>query len=209
MICIVNNGLGNVGSIVNMYRRLGIGARLTRDPETLASAERLILPGVGAFDRGMQNLEALGLKDVLSERVQRGIAPCLGICLGMQLMTHSSEEGSERGLGWIDAKTVHIGSRSFLGRERIRLPHIGWNFVDIVRDHPLVSGLTEEPRFYFVHSYCVECSSPDDRLFVARYEDVELTAGFVHENVAGVQFHPEKSHRFGMQLLRNFAEWRP
>jgi len=209
VIVIVNYEMGNLGSIRNMFKRLGFQAIISNDPAVIASAERLILPGVGAFDQGMENLIRLGLPDVLNKRVIGAGIPVLGICLGMQLMTRSSEEGSAEGLGWIDAHTVHFRRGASPIDSTARLPHIGWNFVDQDKPHDLLSGLTQEPRFYFVHSYRVQCADPSDVLISSNYSGCSFTAGFARGNVAGMQCHPEKSHKFGMQVLNNFAKWTP
>jgi glutamine amidotransferase len=163
MIVIVNYDMGNIGSIGNMFRRLGVQAVISRDPAVIAKAERLIIPGVGAFDQGMENLHKFGLKKLLDERVLGDKAPVLGICLGMQLMTKSSEEGSSPGLGWIDATTVHFKKDHEGAAADMRLPHIGWNFVDAEGAHPLLSDLPEDPRFYFVHTYRVVSANPARR----------------------------------------------
>jgi cyclase len=172
----------------------------------IASAERLVLPGVGAFDEGMENLERLGLAEVLAGRVLAARVPILGICLGMQLMTRKSDEGRKPGLGWIDADTVRFRA-GLAGTERLTLPHIGWNHVNAVRPHPLLNGLHETARFYFVHSYRVVCRKPEDALAETSYGGHGFVSAFARGNIAGVQFHPEKSHRFGAQLLKNFSCW--
>lgn len=198
MIAIVDYGLGNLGSIANMLRRLGVDGSVTRDPGVIIEADQLILPGVGAFDNGMSNLRNLGLLDVLNARVLDAKVPVLGICLGAQLMTAGSEEGQEKGLGWIDADTV-----KFKTDATKKIPHMGWSDVHPKKANPLV-GLEEESRFYFVHSYHFACRHSDDILGTASY-GYEFTAAFSRGNVFGVQFHPEKSHRFGMALLTRFA----
>jgi glutamine amidotransferase len=200
MITIVDYGMGNLGSIRNMLRKIGAEACISADPECVREATRLVLPGVGAFDAGIENLTRSGLVPVLNERVQAGV-PVLGICLGMQLMTGASAEGQCAGLGWIDAECLRFEP----GVEALKVPHMGWNRVRVLRPDALVDTLPEEPRFYFVHSYHVRCRDGADALLATRY-GVEFTSAFRRGNVWGVQFHPEKSHRFGMQLLRNFAE---
>jgi glutamine amidotransferase len=209
VIVIVNYEMGNLGSIRNMFKRLGVTAVVSNDPAVIAKAERLILPGVGAFDQGMENLHRLGLPAVLDERVNGSGVPILGICLGMQLMTRSSEEGDAEGLGWIDARTTHFRRGAAPVESSARLPHIGWNFVDQKNPHELLSDLTEEPRFYFVHTYRVECADPGDVMISSNYAGCEFTAGFARGNIAGMQCHPEKSHKFGMQVFSNFAKWNP
>jgi len=209
MIVIVNYEMGNLGSIRNMFRRLGHQATISNDAATIASAERLILPGVGHFAQGMENLQRLGLRAVLDERVLGACTPTLGICLGMQLMTKSSEEGPAEGLGWIDARTVHFRNGAQPVAESARLPHIGWNFVDAARPHPVLADVPDDPRFYFVHTYRVECAAPSDVLLTADYGGSHFTAAFAQGNIVGIQCHPEKSHKFGMQVFSNFAAWTP
>lgn len=203
MIIIVDYGVGNLGSISNMFKKIGFKAVTSSKTETLQSADKLILPGVGAFDPGMRKLHETGLVPVLNELVLEKKVPALGLCLGMQLMTRKSEEGVEAGLGWIDAETV----RFKFGQENahLKVPHMGWNTLDIQRQHPLVSDLGPESRFYFVHSYHVVCEDDAD---VVAYTDYgyPLAAVINKGNVMGAQFHPEKSHKFGMQLLKSFAE---
>jgi len=208
MIHIVDYGIGNLGAVANMYRRLGIEATIAQTPQALEAATRIILPGVGAFDTAMRAIESRGFRAVLDEKALRERVPVLGICLGMQLLTRGSEEGSCAGLGWIAGRTTSLAAMPRSG-EAPRLPHIGWNFVELRTGHPLARSLAEEPRFYFVHSYSVSCERAEDVVGVCRYGGIEFCAVCAHGNVAGAQFHPEKSHRFGMQLLRNFAEWQP
>jgi glutamine amidotransferase len=199
---IIDYGLGNLGSIVNMLRKLGIQARLTSKPDEVASATKLILPGVGAFDNGMENLSRLGLMPVLDEAVRGRKVPVLGICLGAQLMTRSSQEGKLPGLGWIAAETTRFFSRG--EAVRMPVPHMGWNHVLACKESPLLTGLAADARFYFVHSYHFLCEQPEDALLSAEY-GYSFTAAFSRENIYGVQFHPEKSHKFGMRLLSSFA----
>jgi imidazole glycerol-phosphate synthase subunit HisH len=201
MITIVDYGMGNLGSIGNMLKKIGVESQTSSDPEVVARAGKLILPGVGAFDAGMENLERSGLQPVLEERVRAAEVPTLGICLGMQLMTRRSEEGVRLGLGWVDAEVLRIVP----GDGSLKVPHMGWNVVQTIRSSPLTEDLPEGSRFYFVHSFHVHCKRPDDILLTTPYGG-DLHSAFRHRNVWGVQFHPEKSHRFGMQLLRSFAE---
>ena len=202
MIGIVDYGMGNLGSIRNMLKRIGIQSELISRPEQVLAAHKLILPGVGAFDAGMRNLEDSQLISPLNEAVLGARrVPVLGICLGMQLMTRSSEEGSLPGLGWMDARAVKFEPTP----DALKVPHMGWSDVLTLRDEPLVRRLPPEPRFYFVHSYYVRCSAAEDALLTTRY-GIEFHSAFARGNIWGVQFHPEKSHKFGMQLLKNFAE---
>ncbi|HEY8608897.1 MAG TPA: imidazole glycerol phosphate synthase subunit HisH [Noviherbaspirillum sp.] len=200
MIVIVDYNTGNPGSIRNMLRKIGHDSEISCDPARIAEASKLVLPGVGAFDAGMECLERTGLIPLLNDRVINAKVPVLGICLGMQLMTHGSEEGKRPGLGWIDAETVRFRPQD----PSLKVPHMGWNQVQPGRPSPLLEGM-ENARFYFVHSYFVRCRSEDDVLLSAVYGGA-FHAAFEHGNVRGVQFHPEKSHKFGMQLLSNFAE---
>ena len=203
MITIVDYGVGNLGSILNMLKKVGAKAQASSDPGVLRQAEKLILPGVGAFDAGMKKLNETGLVPVLNELVLDKKVPVIGLCLGMQLMTKRSEEGTEAGLGWIDAETV----RFKFGPENahLKVPHMGWNTLDIRRQHLLVADLGPESRFYFVHSYYIVCADETDVVANTDY-GYPLAAVINRGNIMGAQFHPEKSHKFGMQLLKNFAE---
>ena len=201
MITIVDYGMGNLGSIRNMLAKIGAPSRIVSDPEQVARAQKLILPGVGAFDAGMESLDRSGLVAVLNERALEARVPTLGICLGMHLMARGSEEGRRTGLGWVDAQV----SRFRPSDVALKVPHMGWNRVSVVRPSPLIEALPEEARFYFVHSYYVSCRKEHDVLLRTNY-GVRFDAAFECGNLWGAQFHPEKSHKFGMQLLRNFAE---
>lgn len=195
---VVDYDMGNVGSIVNMMKKIGHAAEVSSDPQVIRRADRLILPGVGSFDTGMASIRARGLVDVLHEKVMVQHTPVLGICLGMQLLGTRSGEGDSTGLGWIPSQAVRFSSESQ------RVPHMGWNQVTLLAQHWLFAGEPADMRFYFVHSYHVVCEEPGDRIATATY-GVEFSAAIARGHVLGVQFHPEKSHRFGMQLLRNFA----
>jgi imidazole glycerol-phosphate synthase subunit HisH len=200
MITIVDFNMGNLGSIQNMLRKIGVESQITAEHERIASADRLVLPGVGAFDAGMGNLESAGLIEVLNRRVLQDRVPVLGICLGMHLMTRGSAEGRRRGLGWVKADTVRFAPAD----ASLKVPHMGWNRVTAVRPSPLTEDLPPDPRFYFVHSYFVRCHQPEDVVLTTSYGG-PFHSGFQSANVFGVQFHPEKSHTFGAALLRNFA----
>ena len=203
MITIVNFGMGNLGSIYNMLTRLGFDAIITSDIDEIKNAEKLILPGVGAFDQAMTNLHNQELVPVLNDLVLEKRIPILGICLGMQLLAQRSEEGKLNGLGWIDAEVIRF---RFSPEQNLRIPHIGWNTITIQQDVCLFKKVYEESRFYFVHSYYVKCKSDDTVLATTSY-GFDFTSAVVHDNIYGVQFHPEKSHKFGMLLLKNFAEF--
>ena len=186
-----------------MVKKVGGKAVVSADHRQIAAADRLVLPGVGAFDHGMSELERLGLVLLLTEKVLHARTPILGICLGMQLFGRASEEGQLAGLGWINAQTVRF--RGLQAAERgLRIPHMGWNHITPKKTHPVLDGLSGESRFYFVHSYHMECACPEDVLCTTDY-GYEFTSAVAHGNIVGVQFHPEKSHGWGIQLLKNFA----
>lgn len=203
MIGIVDYGVGNAASIVNMLRKVGVAAAPVRTRQEVYGAEKLILPGVGAFDHAARRLRASGLLEALEERVLGEKVPALGICLGFQLFTERSEEGSENGLGWIRGETVGFERARMTADERV--PHMGWSEIEMRGHSSLFEQIEPEPRFYFVHSYHVRCANTVD-VIARAVHGYEFDAAAEHENIVGVQFHPEKSHRFGMQVLRNFVE---
>lgn len=203
MITIIDYGLGNLGSVENMLRYLGIPTNRSSDPEVVRDAVKLLLPGVGAFDRGMRNLRDAGLIEALNDAVRRRGVPLLGICLGMQLLMESSEEGEESGLGWIPGRVRRFAFPP--GTPQLKVPHMGWNTVRVLRESPLLRQLPQASRFYFVHAFCVVPDRPEDVILEASYGR-DFAAGIERDNVYGVQFHPEKSHRFGMRILESFAE---
>jgi glutamine amidotransferase len=198
MMVIIDIGMGNVGSIQSMFDHIMVETRVSKDPEVIMKASKLVLPGVGAFDNAMKALDTAGLRSVLDEKVLNEKVPILGICLGMQLLTKRSEEGTLPGLGWLDAETVR-----FQNNNGFRVPHMGWNTVKVEKPSALFEG-DEEKRFYFVHSYHVRCNDRQDVLTTTHY-GIDFTSSVHHGNIYGVQYHPEKSHRFGMRLLSNFA----
>ena len=203
MIIIIDYGLGNLGSMLNMFKKIGAEACIASDPTVVEKADKLILPGVGSFDAGMQRLQSSGLITVLKKLVLDKKIPILGICLGMQLLTKRSEEGLLPGLGWLNAETIRFkfdGSNTAL-----KIPHMGWNQVSIKKEPQLFSDLQDSNRFYFVHSYYVICEKAENILAKTHY-GFDFTSAVIKENIMGVQFHPEKSHKFGMLLLKNFAE---
>jgi glutamine amidotransferase len=203
MLTIVDCGMGNLGSIENMLKKIGKPALVSSDPETIAKATRLILPGVGAFDHGMASLRERGLETVLRHKASVEKVPLLGVCLGMQLLGRSSEEGSAPGLGFIDAACRRFGGAGW--DSRLKIPHMGWNAVRPRCDDPLLAGFSDVPRFYFVHSYAMTCASPEASIGETDYGGT-FTSVVRVGNICGVQFHPEKSHRFGMVLYRNFVD---
>jgi len=201
-IVIIDYGMGNLGSIKNMFHEVGIESIITSNPDKLRNAEKLILPGVGAFDEGMTKLKKFHLIPVLNDLVTKKKIPVLGICLGMQLMSQKSEEGKLPGLGWIKGETIKFNFAE--NKKNLKIPHMGWNSIDFVKKIPLSENLPKNSQFYFVHSYHVVCQESGDVLFKTRY-GFSFTSAFAHENIYGVQFHPEKSHKYGMQLLKNFG----
>lgn len=203
MIVIIDYGLGNLGSIANMLKKLGIKATISSDPAVIETASKLILPGVGAFDNGIRNLSARGLIPLLNAKVLEEKTPVLGLCLGMQLMTQRSDEGVLPGLGWLEAETIRLSFDE--NQHNLRVPHMGWNRVYPVRPNPLFDQVDGILRFYFAHSYHVVCKDRSDVLATTTYGH-ELTAAVMKDNIIGVQFHPEKSHKFGLQLFKNFVE---
>jgi len=201
MTTIINYNLGNPKSIKNMLAYLGIESRISSDHAEIASAERLILPGVGHFQHGMEQLEQLGLIELLKKEVLENKKPILGICLGMQLLTKYSEEGNLAGLGFVDAQTKKFE----LQDSSLKVPHMGWNTVSFQKESKLIQEVSENPRYYFVHSYYVDCAHQEDILCSTNY-GVDFVSGFQYNNIFGLQFHPEKSHKFGMELLANFCK---
>lgn len=202
-ITIVDYGVGNVGSIQNMLKKIGARSVVASSAGQILEATKLILPGVGAFDAGMATLADSGLIDALNHKALDEKTPVLGLCLGMQLMTMGSEEGKLPGLGWVKAETVKFDAAASPG---LKIPHMGWNLVAPAKESAILRGFPTDARFYFVHSYHVRCDDRADPLLCASYGPITFDAGFQHENLYGFQFHPEKSHRFGMWLLKNFAE---
>jgi glutamine amidotransferase len=203
MIVIVDYGCGNLGSIRNMLKKTGFDSVISSDEEIISKASKLILPGVGAFDTGINSLKERGLWDILNKKALIEKIPVLGICLGMQLMTNGSEEGKEKGLNWFDADTLRFQPE--MNGEKFKIPNIGWNYIQIKKQHIVFDEMFEDPKFYFVHSYFIRCNRGEDILATAEY-GVNYTCGFSKDNLIGVQFHPEKSHKFGMRLLSNFAK---
>lgn len=200
MITVIDYGVGNQGALLNMLRHIGEEARTTADPEVVLKSSRLILPGVDSFDTAVARLNSIvGLKEALRRKVLLDGSPILGICLGMQLLTISSEEGCRQGLGWINGVVKRLPRI-----DGIKVPHMGWNRVIAQKEDPLCSSIDGLSRFYFVHSYYVSVDDPRDCLLKTSH-GTEFCSAISSGNIYGVQFHPEKSHRFGMDLLQSFA----
>ena len=200
-VTIIDCGMGNIGSLENMVEKVGGKAVVAKSPSELASAEKIILPGVGAFDNGMRRLNELGFSEALRQKVLVEKKPLLAICLGMQLLTSKSEEGTIPGLGFVNASTLKFR----LADASLRIPHMGWNEVTIRKEGPLFADMGAEPSFYFVHSYYVECNDASDVLTTTSY-GVDFTSSLQKGNIYATQFHPEKSHKFGKRLMKNFVE---
>ncbi|MBS1514053.1 MAG: imidazole glycerol phosphate synthase subunit HisH [Bacteroidetes bacterium] len=202
MIYIINYGVGNLNSISNIIKKVGGESEIISDVSLLKQAKKIILPGVGAFDHAMKKLAEHGWTEELTDTVVNRKIPTLGICLGMQMLCKKSEEGVLPGLGWIDAEVKKF---NFPEGTNLKVPHMGWNQVHVKKENPLIKNPEEEHRFYFVHSYHVVCKNEADILGTTNY-GIEFTSSVSHDNIYGAQFHPEKSHRFGMELLKNFID---
>jgi len=202
MIAVVDYGSGNIQAIANILGVLKIPFTLAHQPDDVGAAEKILLPGVGAFDQAMGELEKSGMRRALDQSVLAEKKPILGICVGMQLLAKSSQEGAAKGLGWIDAEVRRFDHSTF--GPATQLPHMGWNTVEPVRSDPLFADVDLQNGYYFLHSYYFACSDPGDVLAVTDY-GVKFTSAVRRDKVYGVQFHPEKSHRAGVQLLKNFA----
>lgn len=202
MVYIINYGIGNLGSVKNMFKKIGVEAQYATTPEDIYKAEKLVLPGVGAFDSCVKALKSSGMLNSLTEQVRTKKVPLLGICVGYQMLTEKSEEGIESGLGWLEAETVKFRDDSL----KMKIPHMGWNYITPAAEHPLVRCYAQEKaRAYFVHSYYVKAKKNQDVILETEYIN-KFAAGMAHENIMGVQFHPEKSHRFGQELFKSFME---
>jgi glutamine amidotransferase len=202
MIAIIDYGMGNLGSVLNMLKKVGASAKITCEQEEILKAEKLLLPGVGSFDAAMSRINESGLSKVLNKLVLEKKVPILGICLGMQLMMEGSEEGQLPGFGWIKGNTYHFKGKI---SSSLKVPHMGWNNITITNSNSLTKGLDGESRFYFVHSYFVRIENPANSMMNCEY-GLKFDAAVHKNNIYGAQFHPEKSHKFGMQFLRNFVE---
>jgi imidazole glycerol-phosphate synthase subunit HisH len=200
MIFIIDYGMGNLRSVQKAFERIKVPVKVVNDPCCLSEADKILLPGIGHFVQGMKNLEQSGFADAIKEAVLVKQIPILGICLGMQLMTNQSEEGDFSGLGFINAKTI-----KFPPGIGIKIPHMGWNSIKFLKNSDLTAGIQQDTLVYFVHSYFVQCLHSEDRLFTTDY-GVSFDSAFHHQNIIGFQFHPEKSHIIGLNLLKNFAK---
>ena len=202
MIIIIDYKVGKLGSIQNMLKKIHADFLISADKDLILKADKLILPGVGAFDTGMKNLKDMGLIEVLEEKVLIRKAPILGICLGMQLLSETSEEGRINGLGWIKSEVVKF---NFSDNMNLKIPHMGWVYPKIHKESKLFTDMFSEPKFYFVHSYYMKVHNNDDLMATANY-GTDFAAAVENGNILGVQFHPEKSHKYGMKLLKNFND---
>jgi glutamine amidotransferase len=202
MITIIDYGVGNIFAFQNVYKRLNIPTKIAKTSKDLDGSEKLILPGVGAFDYAMDRLNASGMRSKLDELVLDYKIPVIGICVGMQMMGNSSEEGISEGLKWIDGSILKFNEQ--LIEHRTKLPHMGWNDVTPQKSHQLFNDLEENAIFYFLHSYYFKCNNPDDVLATSDY-GISFSSAVNANNVFGIQFHPEKSHQYGEKLLHNFA----
>ncbi len=202
MITIIDYGMGNLGSIYNMFKRIGVPSKITGNRDEILAASKLLLPGVGAFDTAIRRISELGLREILDQKALVDKIPVLGICLGMQLLTNESEEGILPGLGWIEGRAMRF---RFENGSKLKVPHMGWNLVQISNPCPITLDLPVDPQFYFVHSYYVQATDPAHSVFKTSY-GIEFDSGIRKNNIYGAQFHPEKSHKYGMKLLENFAK---
>jgi imidazole glycerol-phosphate synthase subunit HisH len=203
MITIIDYGVGNIFAFQNVYKRLDIPTKIAKTIADLEDAQKLILPGVGAFDYAMEQLNNSGMRNKLDELVLDEKIPIIGICVGMQMMGNKSDEGTSEGLKWIDADIVKFDEG--LIQHRTKLPHMGWNDVIPTKGQPLFEGLEQEAIFYFLHSYYFKCNNPVDSIAISDY-GIPFTSAVNADNVFGIQFHPEKSHQYGEKLLHNFAK---
>ncbi|MFI5134418.1 MAG: imidazole glycerol phosphate synthase subunit HisH [Chitinophagales bacterium] len=203
MLVVIDYGVSNIGSLLNMLEKIGVKATVAKSAEMLEQSTKIILPGIGAFDAGMRRLNELNLVDVLNQKVLKEKVPVLGICLGMQLMAKKSEEGKLSGLSWFDGEVVRF---NFLdSNPKLKIPHMGWNYIDLKKSSRLFGDDAEAKKFYFVHSYYFKTNNSEDILATTNY-GYDFVSAIESGNIAGVQFHPEKSHRFGLRLLTNFIE---
>lgn len=203
MITIIDYGSGNIHAIANIYEKLNISYLIARHPDDVIGAKKIFLPGVGAFDETISKLDEIGFRSVLDKEVLENNVPILGICVGMQILAESSEEGSLKGLGYIKGHVKKLDVTKLKGKPK--LPHLGWNSIEIKRKTPLFENIDPYKGFYFLHTYCFECSIDNDILSTTHY-GYSFSSAINHNNIFGFQFHPEKSHSNGVNLLHNFAK---
>lgn len=202
MITVIDYGLGNISAFANVYKRLDIPFTIARHASDLNTASKLILPGVGAFDHAMKRFDETGMREPVTRLVLEQDIPILGICVGMQILGLSSDEGNLAGLGWVDGRVKKLNG---LSASNMPLPHMGWNNVNLVKQDPLFVGLETSSRYYFLHSYYFECTHQENILAESEY-GCDFACAVRHKKIYGVQFHPEKSHHYGARLLKNFAD---
>ena len=202
MIQIIDYGLGNIGSVVNMFRKAGFESSIINNPEELSEKSKLVLPGVGSFDYGMKRLVSLGFKERLNNLVAINKSPILGICLGAQLMTKCSEEGIIPGLGWFDATTIKFNTTKL---QKLKIPHMGWNDTFFIKENKLIKSNEDIKRYYYVHSYHFKTDNENEVLCKSNY-GYEFVSGLNKQNIYSLQFHPEKSHKFGLEIFKNFGK---
>lgn len=203
MIVIVDYGMGNLRSVYNKFRKLGISAEVSSDHKIIARADKIVLPGVGHFKSGMQKMREYGLIDVLNDKILKEKSPVLGICLGIQLFTKKSEEGNAEGFGWIDAQTVRFRIPDDK-RIKFKIPHVGWNTLEHQKRSVLLNNIDPESLFYFVHSYHLKTEDPSIVSASSQY-CYEFVSAIEKDNIYGLQFHPEKSQEAGLQIFKNFS----
>jgi glutamine amidotransferase len=202
MIAIINYGSGNLQAIANIFHKLNIAHKITNEKSVLLEADKLVLPGVGAFDEVMGQVNKSGLRDTLDEMVLHLKKPVIGICVGMQILAKSSDEGELEGLGWIDGVVKKMDTKNLTFKPH--LPHMGWNIAKPMRENQILKNIDIEKGFYFLHSYCFYCNNNDDILMTTEYGEL-ITSAVNHNNIYGMQFHPEKSHYNGIQIFKNFS----
>ena len=205
MVGIINYGVGNISAFKNIYKQLNIPIKLVSSESELTDVTKLILPGVGHFDYAMTRFQDSGMVESVNQMVINDKIPVVGICVGMQMMAKRSDEGTLSGLGWIDAEVKKFDADLMLGQTKLPLPHMGWNDVVPLKSSPILSGLEQDAQFYFLHSYYFVCNNNENAIASTNYGNT-FTCAANNENIYGIQFHPEKSHKYGIQLLKNFAE---
>jgi len=203
MITIINYGLGNISAFKNVYKRLNVPVKIASSKDELADAKKIILPGVGAFDHAMRLLQESGMRELLDDLVMKQNVPVLGICVGMQMLAKSSEEGNLPGLCWIDGLVKKFDPAKI--SHQTKFPHMGWNTITPDRENTLMTGFTDESKFYFLHSFYFACNQPENSIATTEY-GIRFDSAVNKDNIFGVQFHPEKSHNNGIELLHNFAK---